>query len=141
MEKFIIGAVERCHLPQLGIQNLEIRVDTGAKTSSLHVDDIHPFLNGEEDWVGFAIHPDVYDVNVVVQCQSKVFDTRLIKSSNGASQKRYVIQTLLNLGGQEWPIEITLTDRSEMSYRMLFGREGMANRVLVDPSKTFILSD
>ena len=139
MEKFVIGAVERCHLPQLGIQNLEIRVDTGAKTSSLHVDDIRPFDSGGESWVAFTIHPDVYDVNVVVQCQAKIFDTRTIKSSNGSAEKRYVIQTLMGLGGQEWPIEITLTDRSEMSYRMLFGREGMADRVLVDPSQTFIL--
>ena len=88
----------------------------------------------------FDIHPDIYDVNSIVTCCTPICDIRRIKSSNGEAQERYVIKTPIELGDMSWPIEITLTDRSDMSYLMLFGREGMGDRILVDPSQTFLLS-
>lgn len=136
----IIGSLEVCDLPEIGITNLQIRVDTGAKTSSLHVDNLTEFLREGKPWVKFDIHPDAHNVDRIIACESPVYDSRTIKSSNGESQERYVIKTLFGLGGKTWPIQITLTDRSDMSYLMLFGRQGMGSRVLVDPSKTFLLS-
>jgi hypothetical protein len=139
--KMILGAIEVCHLPELGISDMHIRVDTGAKTSSLHVDNIQRLKKDGRAWVSFDIHPDIHNVDRITACQAPLFDVRRIKSSNGKSEERYVIKSLISLGGQEWPIEITLTDRSDMSYLMLLGREGMGDKVLVDPSQNFILSD
>lgn len=139
-QKPIIGSLETCNLPDLGISNLQIRVDTGAQTSSLHVDNIKGLKKNGKPWVQFDIHPDIYDVNSIVTCCTPICDIRRIKSSNGEAQERYVIKTPIELGDMSWPIEITLTDRSDMSYLMLFGREGMSDRILVDPSQTFLLS-
>ena len=138
-DKMIIGALETCHLPDLGIKNLQIRVDTGAQTSSLHVDNIKSIKKNGKPWVQFDLHPDIYDVHTTVTCSTPVCDIRRIKSSNGTSQERYVIKTPIALGSGCWDIEITLTDRSDMSYLMLLGRQGMSNRVLVDPSSTFLV--
>ncbi|MFT4629728.1 MAG: hypothetical protein ACI9FR_001517 [Cryomorphaceae bacterium] len=140
MNKITIGNLERCDLQELGIRGLEVRVDTGAKTSSLHVDNIKRIDKNGDQWVRFDIHPDVYDIDQVVECEAVLKSTRKIKSSNGASERRYIIKTLFGLGKDSWPIEITLSDRAEMSYRMLLGRQGMANRVLVDPSQTFLIT-
>jgi len=137
--KFTVGALEVCDLPQLEITKLHIRIDTGAQTSSLHVDNIEEYEKDGELWVGFDIHPDVYDVNTVVRRQAKVFDKRVIKSSNGDRQTRLVIETEMVLGGQSWPIHITLTDRSSMTYLMLLGRQAMQDRILVDPSIEYLL--
>ncbi len=138
-EKLIIGCLEQCDLLEWGIEDLTVRVDTGAKTSSLHVNNIRACKLGSKPAVKFDLHPDIYNVETVLECQAIIKDVRRVKSSNGAVEQRYVISTPITLGGHSWPVEITLTDRSDMSYLMLLGREGMANRVLVDPSQSFIL--
>ncbi len=139
-DKLIIGNIENCNLPDLGIFNLQARVDTGAKTSSLHVDSLCCFQKAGKPWVKFDIHPNIHSVDEVVKCEWPLRDIRRIKSSNGVSEERYVIQTTFQLGELSWSIEITLTDRSDMSYLMLFGREGMGNKVLIDPSSTFLVT-
>lgn len=139
-DKMLIGSIEVCDLPDIGIKDLQVRVDTGAKTSSLHVDHLEKFTKNGKPWVRFDIHPDVYDIEKVTGCESALHDVRSIKSSNGVSEERYVIKTLIGFGEQSWPIEITLTNRADMSYLMLLGRQGMGDRVLVDPSKTFLLA-
>jgi len=140
-DKLILGNLEVCDLPDIGVVDLQMRVDTGAKTSSMHVDNISRFKKNGKPWVKFDIHPDFYNVNSVIECQSLIHDVRTVKSSNGESQKRYVINTLIKLGRLSWPIEITLTDRSDMSNLMLLGREGMGDRILVDPSQSFLITD
>ncbi|ABD81294.1 protein of unknown function DUF785 [Saccharophagus degradans 2-40] len=139
-KKMIIGSIETCDLPDLGIFDLQIRVDTGAKTSSLHVDNIRRFKENGRPHVRFDIHPDIYNVESVIEATAPLKDIRQIKSSNGESQERYVIKTTLVLGDQSWPIELTLTNRSDMTYLMLFGRQGMGDKVLVDPSETFLVT-
>ena len=140
MDKLIIGSIESCNLPEIGIEQLQVRVDTGAKTSSLHVDNLKKLKKAGKPWIRFDIHPDVYNVDEIITCKAALHDIRNIKSSNGASEERYVIKTLIQLGDQSWPIEITLTNRLDMSYLMLLGREGMGDKVLVDPSKNFLLA-
>jgi hypothetical protein len=139
-EKFTVGSIETCSLPELGISELNVRIDTGAKTSSLHVDALERFRKNGKPWVSFDIHPSVHNVAQVIRCESLVRDIRRIKSSNGEVEERYIIRTQLTLGDQTWPIDISLTDRSEMSYLMLLGREGMGSRLLVDPSETYLVS-
>ncbi|MEF1291635.1 ATP-dependent zinc protease family protein [Vibrio sp. M260118] len=136
-EKVIIGRLENISLPDLGIESLTVRVDSGAQTSSLHVDNISLLTEQGKPCIQFDIHPEVHNVDKVVRCQSELYDLRKIKSSNGASEQRYVIETNARLGQLEWPIQITLTDRSDMTYLMLLGRQAMGTKFLIDPSKVF----
>ncbi|MGB5443869.1 MAG: ATP-dependent zinc protease [Psychromonas sp.] len=138
--KIIIGRLESISLPDLAIDDLPVRIDTGAQTSSLHVDNIKKFHKNGKLSVKFDIHPDIHNVSSIVPCSAYIYDIRMIKSSNGSTEQRYVIKTPMILGENTWPIEITLTDRSDMSYLMLLGREAMKDRVLVDPSKVFLES-
>lgn len=139
-QKAIIGRLETIALPELAIADIQVRVDTGAKTSSLHVDNIVKFKKNGKLMVKFDLHPDVYNVEEIISCEAPIHDIRRVKSSNGTSEQRYVILTEVQLGEVNWSIEITLTDRSDMSYLMLFGREAIGKRFLVDPSKVFVSS-
>ncbi|TQV77403.1 ATP-dependent zinc protease [Aliikangiella marina] len=139
-DKMIVGALEFCSLPDLEISNLHMRVDTGAKTSALHVDNIEEFEKDGARWVRFDIHPDYHDVDRVVRREAKVKSKRRIKMANDKSETRYVIDTKFVLKDQEWPIELNLTDRSNMTYLMLLGREAMIGRLLVDPEKEYVLT-
>ena len=138
--KLIIGRLEAISLPKLTIESLPARVDTGAKTSSLHVDNIIQLTKDGKEYVQFDIHPDVHHVEHIVNCLAPISAIRKVKSSNGNIESRYVIETPVILGDDTWLIEITLTDRSDMNYLMLFGREAIGKRFLVDPSKVFINS-
>jgi hypothetical protein len=133
MKKIIIGSLEKCNLPQLGIEGLHVRVDTGAKTSSLHVDNIEEFQKDDELWIAFDMHPDVYDIDEVVRKEAKVVDIKRVKSSTATRQRRYVIVTKIKMANKTWKIRLTLTNRSTMTYMMLLGREAMKGRFIVDP--------
>jgi hypothetical protein len=139
--KQLVGALELCDLPHLTLNKIETRVDTGAATSSLHVDNIVEFKKQKEKWVRFDIHPDTHDVNQMVQREAKVKSVRRVKSSNATHQRRLVIETDILIANMQWCIELTLTDRSEMKYLMLLGREAMSGRLIVDPEHEFLLSD
>ncbi len=140
MKKIVIGVLETCDLPDLNIFDLQIRIDTGAKTSSLHVDDITRERRDGRLGVSFNLHPDIYNVEKVSQCWAPISDVRRIKSSNGAVEQRLIIKTQLVMNTIKKEIEITLSNRADMSYLMLLGREGMGDDFLVDPSQTFLVS-
>jgi ribosomal protein S6--L-glutamate ligase len=135
LEKLVIGSEEWCTLPDLQIPAVKARVDSGAKTSSLHALNIVPFKKNKERWVRYDVFPIQGNIVVSVHCESKVIDTRHVKSSTGISEKRYVINTSLTLGGMTWQIEVTLANRDAMGFRMLLGREAMIDRMVIDPSK------
>ncbi len=139
-DKFIVGALELCDLPDLTISDLNIRVDTGAATSSLHVDNIEEFERNGDTWVSFDIHPDIHNVSEIVRREAKVADIRKVKSSTATREKRYVIHTKIAMAGMRWVIQLTLTDRSEMTYLMLLGRQAMQGKFLVDPQQEYLLS-
>lgn len=139
-DKMLVGALELCDLPDLSIKNLHVRVDTGAATSSLHVDNIEEYKQDGERWVSFDIHPDIYDVDRVTRSRARLDGRRKVKSSTADTQKRYVITTTISLGEQQWPIKLTLTNRAEMTYLMLLGREAMQDRIIVDPSLEYVLT-
>ena len=140
-DRILVGALELCDLPELGINDLQMRVDTGAATSSLHVDNIEEYMDGDKPRVRFDIHPDVHNVEKVITATARLSGKKVVKSSSADKEKRLVIKTAINLGGQTWKIKLTLTDRSAMSNLMLLGREAMQDRILVDPSHEFILSE
>lgn len=139
-DKLLVGALEKCSLPDLQIESLETRIDTGAKTSSLHVDNIVEYRKEGRKWIEFFIHPDVHNVETIVKCHAKVKAKRNIKSSSGCTQKRYIIDTTIVIGPQKWQIEVSLSDRSNMTYLMLLGREAMEENIIVSPGESFIQS-
>ncbi len=133
-EKIIIGCEEWCQIAQLGIPAVKVRVDSGARTSALHAFNIQAFKRGSMPWVSFDVHPLQNNRVVSLRCEAPIADRRMIKNSSGASEKRYVIKVPIRMKDQIWDIELTLTNRDSMGYRMLLGREAMTTRVLVDPS-------
>ncbi|WP_144393126.1 ATP-dependent zinc protease family protein [Pleionea sediminis] len=137
--KQTVGITELCDLPELEIVDLHVRVDTGAKTSSLHVDNLQEFEKADQLWISFDIHPDYHNVEKIVRRKAKVKAIRSIKSSNAIKENRYVIDTIIKMGDNEWSIELTLTDRSGMTYMMLLGREAMQGRLIVDPECEYVL--
>ncbi|EDM28879.1 possible ribosomal protein S6 modification protein [Lentisphaera araneosa HTCC2155] len=139
--KIIVGSEEWCGFSQLGVPAIKARVDSGAKTSSIHAFNIKTFKRDSCTWVSFDIHPVQNNRKTVVHCQAPVIDKRLIKSSNGTTERRYVIRTPISYNGESWEVELTLTNRDSMGYRMLLGREAMHDRILVDPSSSFLGGD
>ncbi|MEK8179566.1 30S ribosomal protein S6--L-glutamate ligase [Flavobacterium buctense] len=137
--KIILGSEEWCSFPELGIPAIKARVDSGAKTSALHAINIAPFLKDSENWVKFDINPIQNNLKTVIHCEAKLVDKRIVKSSSGFREQRYVIKTNLCIGTDTWEIEMTLTNRDSMGFRMLLGREAMSGRILVDPEQKYLL--
>ena len=130
----VIGWREWVTLPDLGV-TVKAKVDTGARTSALHVEDI---TVGEDGTVGFVVLPDQHDDAVRVAATATLLDVREIRSSSGEVQQRYVIKTWAKLHRRRWQIELTLASRDEMGFRMLLGRTAMRGRFLVDPAASYL---
>lgn len=137
--KVILGSEEWCSFPELGIPLIKARVDSGAKTSALHAVNIAPFVRDGESWVKFDINPIQNNLKTIIHCEALLVDKRIVKSSSGFREQRYVIRTTLDFGEHKWSIEMTLTNRDSMGFRMLLGREAMSGRVLVDPEQKYLL--
>jgi ribosomal protein S6--L-glutamate ligase len=136
----IVGNAEWCSLPDLKIPAIRARIDSGAKTSSIHAVNIKEFYKGRQQWVKFEIHPLRIHTDIFVECEAPVYDFRLVKSSTGEAQPRYVIQTSIEMGGEKWTIQVTLANRRSMGFQMLLGREAMTHRILINPSEDFRLT-
>ncbi|MBC9798536.1 30S ribosomal protein S6--L-glutamate ligase, partial [Sinomicrobium weinanense] len=139
--KTIVGSEEWVALPQLQIPAIKVRVDSGAKTSALHAVNITPFQRSNETWVTFDVFPIQNNGKKHIRCEARVVDKRIVKSSTGNREHRYLIRTSLHVNGSAWDIELTLTNRDSMGYRMLLGREAMIGRMLVDPESSFLLGE
>ena len=139
----LIGWREWLCLPMLGIDRIKAKVDTGARTSALHAMNIAPFEQAGSLWVAFEVAPHSSGSRdrTKIQCRAPVRDHRTVKSSSGHAQQRFVISTPVLVGGRQFDIEITLTNRAEMGFEMLFGRTSLrAGRFLVHPTRSFLLS-
>lgn len=139
--KLIIGWREWCSLPELGLPGVAAKIDTGAKTSSLHAFNIKRFSRNDEEWLRFCIHPIQRRRHPEILCEAKIKELRRVTSSNGAVENRYVIETMLNLGPYSFTTEITLTNRDDMGFRMLIGRQFLSKHFVVDPSLSFTAGD
>ena len=135
--RLIVGWQEWVALPDLGLPALKAKIDTGAKTSALHTHFIEPYGNGRRLKVRFAVRPSPESSDLEIAASADVVDRREVLSSNGVPELRYVIMTTLRIGGREWPIEVTLTNRERMAYRMLIGRQAIRSDMLVDCRASF----
>jgi hypothetical protein len=134
-----IGWREWLSLPQLGIPHLKAKVDTGARTSALHACYVEPYLEQGIRMVRFGIHPQQRRTDIIIECTAVVRDRRKVTDSGGHREKRYVIETLATLGNVTWTLELTLTNRDSMRFRMLLGRTAMEDRFVVNPSDSYLL--
>ena len=140
MELIRIGWREWLGMPELGVARIKVKVDTGARTSSLHAYDVELFDRGAETFVRFSLHPFQRDSKISVPCEAPLLEERHVRSSNGARELRPVIQTPIEIAGHEWPVEITLTSRDNMGFRMLLGREAIRRRCMVDAGRSFLVN-
>ncbi len=134
-----VGWREWVLLPELGLPNIKAKIDTGARTSCLHAFSVEPFKKEGIEWVRFGIHPHQDDLDTEVYGEAIVSDKRMVSDSGGHKEERYVITTELALAEHRWPIEITLTNRDTMLFRMLLGRTAMENKIIVNPAESFLL--
>ena len=136
----LVGWREWVSLPAFDVERIKVKVDTGARTSALHASHITTRMQGDEEWVDFTIQPLQKNTDVEVARSARVKEYRHIRDSGGHEERRAVIETDVQLGDDTWPIELTLTDRENMRFRMLLGRNAICSRYYVDPTQSFVLS-
>lgn len=136
----VIGWQECISLPELGLQNFAVKVDTGAKTTALHADDIEIFYSGDEKWVRFR-SPDIAGMPART-CEFSVFTKRDITNTSGTPETRIIIRTPMILAGRKWKIDISLTDRGTMRFPLILGRRALRGRnIVVHPGKSYLVSN
>jgi hypothetical protein len=138
-EKLVVGWREWVSLPDLNLHHIKAKIDTGARTSALHAFSVRGYKKKGVHRVKFLIHPFQSRSDIVKECDAKIVDERWVTDSGGHREKRYVILTTLVMGDEAWDIEMTLTNRDTMKFRMLLGRTAMHGKVMVNPGRSFLV--
>ena len=138
-ELIVIGWREWIALPALGIEKIKAKIDTGARTAALHAFSLRLFHLEGKDKISFDIHPLQHSTEKVITCTADVIDKRWVTDSGGHKEERFVIETPISLGKELWMIEVTLTERETMLFRMLLGRGSLRGRFAVDPARSFVI--
>jgi hypothetical protein len=138
-EPLVLGWREWVSLPMLGVPLVKAKVDTGARSSAIHAFDLEEFSREGARWVRFTVHPWQKEVATTIRVECALLGEREVRSSHGHAQVRPVVETDVQIGAVRFPIELTLTNRDTMGFRMLLGRSAVRGRFLVDPSRSFAL--
>ena len=136
--KTTVGWREWVALPDWGVEHIKAKIDTGARTSALHAFDFEPFERDDADWARFAIKPWQDSSSDVVVVEAPLLGRRNVRSSSGSAGTRPVVSTVVALASQVVPIEVTLTRRDEMGFRMLIGRQALRRAFVVDPARSYL---
>lgn len=136
-----VGWREWIALPDLGVEFIKAKIDTGAKTSVLHADGIKIVRKGDKRYVRFTLYPSQRSNHRATPARALLVEKRIIRSSSGHQTKRPVIRTHIQIGNEVWPIEVTLVDRAVMGFRMLLGRQAIHKRFVVDPAHSFLVGN
>ena len=136
----LIGWRERLALPELGVSSVKAKIDTGARSSALHAFDIEFFDREGVAFVRFRVHPTQKNKKKTITVEAKLLDKRPVRSSSGETETRPVIETMVATKSHQWPIELTLTNRDVMGFRMLLGRQAVRSRFLVDSGRSYLQS-
>ena len=134
----VIGWREMLSLPNLGIERVKAKIDTGARTSAIHAFNYQEFERDGKKMIQFGIHPLQRDNKYNIVAEAELLEYRKITNSGGHAQIRPVILTTIKLGEHQWKAELTLTNRDVMGFRMLLGRQAVKKRFLIDPGKSFL---
>lgn len=134
----VVGWREWLSLPDMGIERIKAKVDTGARTSALHAFALERFEREGAPMVRFEAHPLQRDTSVVVPVEAGLVERRTVRSSSGSETLRPVVRTTVELMGRRWEIELTLIRRDPMGFRMLLGRQAVRGRFLVDPGRSYL---
>ncbi|WP_445475385.1 ATP-dependent zinc protease family protein [Methanococcoides methylutens] len=137
-KKLMLGWREWVALPDLGLHAIKAKVDTGARTSALHAFNVELYKEDGVEMVRFLVHPIQNDQEHQIECIAPLKDRRQVTDSGGHVEMRYVIETDVVIASRRYPIELTLTDRDTMRFRMLLGRSAMENWAVVDPGASFL---
>ncbi|MFK8017892.1 MAG: ATP-dependent zinc protease [Gammaproteobacteria bacterium] len=138
-ELLTVGWREWLSLPKLGLTHIKAKVDTGARTSSLHAFELRDFMEAGVHKVEFKMHPNQLDEDTVAVCVADIVDTRLVRDSGGHQEERWIIESPVCIGANTWNIEINLTSRDDMRFRMLLGRTALRGHALVDPARSYVV--
>ncbi|MBA3582444.1 MAG: ATP-dependent zinc protease [Gammaproteobacteria bacterium] len=133
-----LGWREWVALPELGITRIKAKLDSGARTSALHAFEITPFEQNNVRKVRFHLQPNPRKIDIIQTCEALIVDQREVTDSGGHRELRWVIQTPIVIGNHSYPIDITLTSRASMRFRMLLGRTAFSGRYLIDVSRSYI---
>ena len=137
-DKLMLGWREWVALPTLNLPAIKTKVDTGAKTSALHAFYVEPYQKESVDMLKFLIHPIQNNADFQVECHAPILDQREVADSGGHKEMRYVIESEITIGDKSWPIELSLTNRDTMRFRMLLGRRAMENSSIVEPGSSYL---
>jgi len=134
-----LGWREWVGLPEHGLEWVKAKVDTGARTSSLHAAGLHTFELENREWVRFSIYPWQRSTTDAIQIEARVLDRRRVRSSSGTTERRPVVVLPVRMGNKIYDVEFTLTRRDEMGFRMLLGRQALRGRFLIDTGRSYLL--
>lgn len=138
-KRTVIGWREWVGLPELGVETIKVKVDTGARSSSIHAFDVEEFERSGTSMVRFTLHPIQRKAEPVVECEAELLEYRTVRNPGGRQERRPVIATHVAMGNDSFPIELTLDRRDTMGFRMLLGRQAIRGRYTVDPGRSFLL--
>ena len=136
----VLGWREWVGLPDLGVERIKAKIDTGARSSSLHATDLEYVTRDGRDWVSFAIRPAQRSAKGRIRAEAPLVDRRPVVSSSGTRELRPFVETSIVIGERVFPIELNLTDRRDMGFRMLIGRVDVRRRFLIDPGRSYLSS-
>jgi hypothetical protein len=138
-QKSVIGWREFVSLPDFPVDRIKAKIDTGARSSAIHAWNICLLENDGRLWISFNVHPIQRNNQYCISCVAPLVGKRLVTSSNGHREERLIVKTTLGVGSIRQPIELSLTNRDSMGFRLLLGRTAVRRHFIVDAGRSYLM--